>query len=201
MKSALVATFLLLTLLLSGCTTLDTLPYFNRAENETNANSATADSTKDTLGIAVSQTKPPTLESITFFTETLFSKKTAKSCVQEPLAASNENEDTDASTHYLGLDVLTTSGAISGESRRLGISIGRYQITFKLALLGQHNGTHYGFSQLRLAKQNKLNLSNHDLRPILTNSSDSKLVYQALDTLFRKLDACTAGDPATTESS
>ena len=28
-----------------------------------------------------------------------------------------------------------------------------------MALLGQHNGTHYGFSQLRLAKQNKLNLS------------------------------------------
>ncbi|ART83605.1 hypothetical protein CBP31_14005 [Oceanisphaera profunda] len=199
MKSAPVATFVLLTLLLSGCTTLDTLPYFNRSANEANASSASSDSTKDTLGIAVSQTKPPTLESITFFTETLFSKKTAKICVQEPLA--DLNEDTDASTHYLGLDVLTTSGAVSGESRRLGISVGRYQITFNLALLGQHNGTHYGFSQLRLAKQNKLNLSSHDLRPILANSSDSKLVYQALDTLFRELDACAADDTATTESS
>lgn len=199
MKSAPVATFVLLALLLSGCSTLDTLPYFNRAENEANASSASPDSTKDTLGIAVSQTKPPTLESITFFTKTPFSKKMAKACVQEPLAESNE--DTDASTHYLGLDILTTSGAVSGESRRLGILIGRYQITFNLALLGQHNGTHYGFSQLRLAKQNKLNLSNHDLRPIQANSSDSKLVYQALDTLFRELDACAADDTATIEPS
>lgn len=201
MKSPLVASCMLFALLLSGCSTLDTLPYFNRSANEANANSGSANATQDTLGIAVSQTKPPILESITFFTETLFSKKTTKTCVQEPLAALDENEDTDVSTHYLGQDVLTTSGAVSGESRRLGISVGRYQITFNLALLGQHNGTHYGFSQLRLAKQNKLNLSSHDLRPILANSSDSKLVYQALYTLFRELDACATGDTATTESS
>lgn len=185
MRTALVASLALTTLLLSGCSTLKSLPHFNRSDATPTASSAAANATSK-QGIAVSQTEPAELESITFFTKTLFSREAADTCVKETLSAP-ENDD---HIKYLGRDALTTSGSISGEDRTLGILVGSHYIDFHLALLGQHNGTHYGFSQLRLAKQDKLNISNHDLRPILANSSDSKRVYQTLEKLFQQLDAC-----------
>ncbi|MGO4998349.1 hypothetical protein [Oceanisphaera sp. W20_SRM_FM3] len=190
MRITFVASATLATLLLSGCSTLPTLPYFKNAQatttNTTVAHSATTSAANGQRGVAITQTRPEMLESITFFTNTLFSAKAADTCVQAYLSAPAE----DNPIKYLGRDALTTSGSTSGEDRTLGILYGGHQIDFNLALLGQHNGTHYGFSQLRLAKQDKLKISNHDLRPILANSGDSKRVYQTLETLFKKLDAC-----------
>ena len=190
MRTTLVASATLATLLLSGCSTLPTPPYFTNSEDSSSntsvANSATLSSANGQRGIAITQTQPPMLESITFFTNTLFSSKAADACVQEYLSP----PAVDNNIKYLGGDALTTSGSISGEDRTLGFLYGSHQIDFKLALLGEFNGTHYGFSELRLAKQDKLNISNHDLRPILANSGDSKRVYQTLEALFRELDAC-----------
>ena len=202
MRSALVASLTLTTLLLSGCSTLKSLHNFNRTPapatiDETPANPAmtkpaNASASTGKLGIAISQTEPAELESITFFTKTPFAKEASDACVQEYLSAP-ENDD---HIKYLGQDALTTSGSVSGEDRSLGILYGGHHIDFHLALLGQHNGTHYGFSQLRLAKQDKLNISNHDLRPILANSGDSKRVYQTLEGLFKQIDACVAENKA-----
>lgn len=181
MKPTLVASCILFTLVLSGCSTLNRLPYFND-------NSAHATATK--AGIAISQTDPAELESISFFTDTPFTANTANACVQEQLIAAAEKTN----IKYLGQDILTTHGAIEEENRTLGLVMGRHQIAFHLALLGQHNGTRYGFSQLRLANQDKLQLNSHDAQPILANSRDSKQVYKTLETLFQQLDACVAAE-------
>lgn len=69
MKSPLVASCMLFALLLSGCSNLDKLPYFNRSAPAADSNS-TATPATDKLGIAVSQTQPEKLESISFFAKT-----------------------------------------------------------------------------------------------------------------------------------
>ena len=191
MKPTLVASCILFTLVLSGCSTLETLPYFKRGSD---ADTATAANSR--LGIAISQTDPAELESISFFAKTPFVSKIAESCVEAHLIVA----DAETNIKYLGLDTLTTYGAISGENRNFGLLFGQHQITFHLKLIGQHNGTRYGFSELRLANQDKLKLNNHDAQPILANSSDSKRVYQTLEKLFNELDACVAGDTATENS-
>lgn len=192
MKSPLVASCMLFALLLSGCSTLDKLPYFNRSAPAADSNSTTTPAT-DKLGIAVSQTQPEKLESISFFAKTPFASKIAEYCVEEHLIVA----DAESNIKYLGLDTLTTYGSISGENRTFGLLIGNHQIAFHLKLIGQHNGTRYGFSELRLANQDKFNITNHDFQPILANSGASKRVYQTLAALFHQLDACISDDQTT----
>ena len=180
MKFPVVASCMLFTLLLSGCSSLDALPYFKGS-----ATPATG-----RLGIAVSQTKPSELESISFFAKTPFASRTIDACVGEHITV----PDADTNIKYLGRDTLTTSGSISAENRTLGLVMGQHQINFHLKMIGQHNGTRYGFSHLSLANQDKFNISSHDFQPILANSGDSKRVYQTLETLFQHLDACVQGE-------
>lgn len=186
MKPPLVASGILFTLLLSGCSTLDRLPYFNGSTTATNSTTTPTDK----LGIAISQTQPEKLESISFFAKTPFASKTAEYCVAEHLTVA----DPETNIQYLGLDTLTTYGSISGENRTFGLLIGNYQIAFHLQLIGQHNGTRYGFSKLRLASQDKLNITNHDFQPIQANTRNSNRVYQTLATLYKQLDACMVGE-------
>lgn len=189
MKSPLVASCMLFALLLSGCSTLNKLPYLNSSATTPDSNSSPTPAT-DQLGIAISQTKPETLESISFFAKTPFASKVAKFCVEEHLIVA----DAETNIQYLGLDTLTTYGSISGENRTFGLLIGQHQIAFHLKLIGQHNGTRYGFSELRLASQDKLNITNHDFQPILANTRNSSRVYQTLAALYEQLDTCMVGE-------
>lgn len=178
MNSTQVTSAMLLALLLSGCSTLDSLPYFSTSETSAKANLS--------QGIAITQTEPPELESIRFFTDTPFSKQAAQGCIAEYVLPAIEEEPIE----YAGRDVITTRGTTVNQDRILGISHGQHVIDFHLAVLGQHNGTHYGFSQLQLAREDKLKISSHERQPILAQSSNSKRAYRSLASLFNQLDHC-----------
>ena len=167
-------------LLLSGCTQLASLPYPTKARPLS----------PNTPGVAVSQTRPPRLESIAFFSNTPFKADRIEPCIKEYLPA--PDDDTNAVV-YFGRDVVNTPGMLRVNKRQLGLLPSEYQIAFKLAVLGQTKGTRYGFSQLRLARSDALDLNNHDFTSIAPATADAQQVYQSLKALYEQLDECMAG--------
>ncbi|ART79501.1 hypothetical protein [Oceanisphaera avium] len=178
MNSTRVTSAILLSLMLGGCSALDSLPYLGSSEADIRENAA--------QGIAITQTRPAELESIRFFTDTPFVSEALASCLEEYLGANQDH----TKRYYRGRDVIRTSGTISNSESTLGIKLASYSIDFDLAVLGQHNGSHYGFSQLRLARSDKLKLNSHAAQPILANSSSAKRAYLTLRQLFISLDKC-----------
>ncbi|WP_417618349.1 hypothetical protein [Oceanisphaera sp.] len=176
-------------LLLSGCTQLASLPYPTR----------TPSFSPGTPGVAISQTLSPRLESIAFFSDTPFSADHAEPCINALIPS--PPDDTDADSHdnaivYFGRDVLNTPGLIRVNKRQLGLLPSEYRIAFQLAAFGQAQGTHYGFSRLRLARSDAFDLTNHDFQPMAPTAPDAQLVYLSLRALYQQLDACMAdGNP------
>lgn len=168
-------------LLLSGCAQLASLPYPTKARLLS----------PNTPGVAVSQTRPPRLESIAFFSDTPFNVDRAEPCIKEYLPLPDDDVDT---VVYFGRDVVNTLGMIRVNKRQLGLLPSEYQIAFKLSVLGQTKGTRYGFSQLKLARSDALDLNNHGFTSIAPASADAQQVYQSLKAFYQQLDACMAAD-------
>lgn len=171
--------FVVSVLLLSGCTQLASLPYPGK----------TRSFLPNSPGVSVSQTQPPRLESIAFFSDTRFSSDHAEPCINELIPV--PDDDTNAVV-YFGRDVLNTPGLIRVNTRQLGLLPSEYQIAFQLAAFGETRGTHYGFSQLKLARADTFNFINHDFKPIAPTSADAQQVYLSLKELYQQLDECMA---------
>lgn len=182
--------FIIITsLLLSACSNLTSLPYFNKNEPIT----------AKTPGIGISQSEPPQLASIAFVSDTHFSSEELKIFLDEHLTPIEEEGRT---IEYIGKDTLMASGLFAGEKRQLGIVPSYYQIRFKLAALSQGTGTRYGFSRITLAQEDQLNYNSHDFKPLASTSSDLSPVYYSLKSLFQELDDCMADqDPDTSQDS
>lgn len=168
-------------LLLSACSNLSSLPYFNKDEPIT----------ASTPGIGISQSEPPQLASIAFVSDTQFNSEHLKSCVNEQLAAIEEEGRV---IDYAGRDTLTAKGVLAGEKRHLGVLPSQYQIRFHLAALSQGEGTRYGFSRITLAQEDRFNYNAHDFKPLSPTSNDLTAVYHSLKDLYQALDDCMA-DP------
>src|SRR5699024_11131584 len=95
-------------LLLSACSNLTSLPYFNKDEPIT----------AHTPGIGISQSEPPQLASIAFASDTQFNSERIKGCVDELLAAIEEEGRV---INYVGRDTLTATAVLAGEKRQLGV--------------------------------------------------------------------------------
>ncbi|GHA17321.1 hypothetical protein [Oceanisphaera arctica] len=168
-------------LLLTGCTSMESLySYLGQRERVSVL----------TPGVAVTQTQPSRLESLSFFSTTRFSASQAEPCARELIQTPAQEPD---HIRYVGTDVLNAQGTIEAEKRELGILPSHYRIRFQLAELGQLNGTTYGFSQIRVARKDALGLDNHDFTPIAPAGQTTQQVYQELQQLYQQLDACMAG--------
>lgn len=179
MRLAVIIIFSFMTIWLTACAQRESAP----------ANEPALTAPKPLFTTAITQTEPAHLISMTFFAKTPFNAALAKSCVQEQLPTL---DNTDLGTHYLGRDVLTRSATLFYEARMLGILLSREHLSFQLMLLGQLDGTHYGFNQLGIIQPTKLNPNVPGSQPILANSKQAQRVTQALSVLFLQLDACMA---------
>ncbi|NLJ92002.1 MAG: hypothetical protein GX324_02940 [Aeromonadales bacterium] len=166
-------------LLLSACSNLTSLPYFNKDEPIT----------AHTPGIGISQSEPPQLASIAFASDTQFNSERIKGCVDELLAAIEEEGRV---INYVGRDTLTATAVLAGEKRQLGVLPSQYQIRFHLAVLSQGEGTRYGFSRITLAQEDRFNYNTHDFKPLSPTSNDLTAVYHSLKDLYQALDDCMA---------
>lgn len=167
-------------LLLSGCAQLASLSYPTKARLLS----------PNTPGVAVSQSRPSRLESIAFFSDTPFKADRAEFCINKLIPLP---DDTDAGV-YFGRDILNTPGTITVNKRQLGLLPSEYEIAFHLSAFGQLKGTRYGFSQLKLARSDALDLNNHGFTSIAPASADAQQVYQSLKAFYQQLDACMAAD-------
>ncbi|WP_298722237.1 hypothetical protein [uncultured Oceanisphaera sp.] len=167
-------------LLLTGCTPLKSLPYFNRSEPIS----------AQTPGVAITRDQSPRLASLSFFSDTRFTANHAEPCVRELISVPEQEAGI---VQYSGNDVLTTEGLLVVDKRELGLLPSRYRIRFQLAALGQLNGTRYGFSRIRVARKDALGLDNHDFIPIPPAGQTTQQVYRELRRLYQQLDACMAG--------
>jgi hypothetical protein len=171
----------LLALLLTGCTSMESLSSYLGQPERVSAR---------TPGVAVTQTHPPRLESLSFFSSRRFAASRAEPCARKLMQAPEQEPEP---IGYVGEDVLNAKGIIEVNKRELGILPSRYRIRFQMAELSQKNGTTYGFSQIRVARQNALNLGNHDFITIPPAGRTTQQVYQELQRLYQQLDACVAG--------
>ena len=167
-------------LLLTGCTPLTSLPYFSRSDNIS----------ARTPGVAITQARPHQIASFSFFSDTHFTASHAEPCAHQLISTPEQEAGI---VRYTGNDVLTTEGVLVVEKRELGLLPSRYQIRFQLAALGQSNGTSYGFSRIRVAREDALGLDNHDFTPIAPTGQTTRQVYRELQRLYQQLDACMAG--------
>lgn len=166
-------------LLLSACSNLTSLSYFNKDDPIT----------ANTPGIGISQSDPPQLASIAFASDTPFSSEHIKRCVDEQLTAIEEEGRL---INYVGRDTLTATGVLTGEKRQLGVLPSQYQIRFHLAALSQGEGTRYGFSRITLAQEDRFNYNTHDFKPLSPTSNNLTAVYHRLKDLYQVLDDCMA---------
>lgn len=167
-------------LLLIGCTPMKSLPYFSRPDPIS----------ARTPGVAVTQAQPSRIASVSFFSGSQFTASHAEQCANE-LISTPEQET--GIVQYSGNDVLSAEGLLVAEKRELGLLPSRYQIRFQLAIMGHINGTSYGFSRIRVAREDALGLDNHDFIPIAPTGQTTQQVYQELQQLSQRLDACIAG--------
>lgn len=173
--------FFLPVLLLSGCSQLASLPY----------SAKTRSFSPTTPGVAISQTRQPSLESIAFFSNIPFKADRAELCIHEFIPLPDDNTEAEV---YFGRDVVNTPSMIRINKPQLGLLPSEDQIAFKLAILGQIKGTRYGFSHLKLARSDAFDLNNHDFTSIAPATADAQQVYQSLKALYQQLDKCMAED-------
>ncbi|MFD1009075.1 hypothetical protein [Oceanisphaera ostreae] len=187
------SSLLLSTWLLSGCTQLSSRPYSLGPYLFEPLPSKRIPLLPNTPGVAISQTNPPQLDSITFFSDTAFSAARAKPCIDKLISL--PDDETNAII-YVGRDMVNTPGRITVNTQQLGLLSRTYQIAFQLSTFGQINGVHYGFSQLGLTRAAAVDVASHNTNPISPTSPDAQLVYQSLEALYQQLDECMAEDNA-----